>query len=224
MAGIKHTYVSAVADDGDPDEVGPSEWNAVHTVEEFDAAGDLLQGTGSDTYARLARGTSLLDRLVVSGTSLAWVPHIAVKTADEVVNNSNTLQDDDHLKWTVAANEVWLFELYLFYTVANAASDFKMGWTVPSGTTMLWNPYVYVTDVTKDTRWPATGTATQTVLGEGDTAISGAGTNNQQYRATGIVRVSSTGGTLQMQWAQNTAHASDSTLRKDSALILWRTA
>lgn len=40
---------------------------------------------------------------------------IARKTADEVVNNSATLQNDDHLLLALAANEVWEVEINLWY-------------------------------------------------------------------------------------------------------------
>ena len=35
------------------------------------------------------------------------------KSADETVNNSTTLQDDDELLFPIAANEVWYFEFFL---------------------------------------------------------------------------------------------------------------
>jgi hypothetical protein len=41
MADVRHTFVSPVADDGDPNEVGPNEWNAAHTV-----TGDIIGPPG----------------------------------------------------------------------------------------------------------------------------------------------------------------------------------
>src|SRR5688572_26913475 len=35
MSGVKHALVSAVVDDGVPGEVGPSDWNAGHVLDEL---------------------------------------------------------------------------------------------------------------------------------------------------------------------------------------------
>jgi hypothetical protein len=49
---IKHAFESLVADAGDPDEVGPSEWNAAHVIE-----------NNTVTYAQL-QDVSATDRLL----------------------------------------------------------------------------------------------------------------------------------------------------------------
>ena len=43
MAGITHPFVSAVVDAGDPDEVGPDEWNAVHDIDDLDLSATTLR-------------------------------------------------------------------------------------------------------------------------------------------------------------------------------------
>jgi hypothetical protein len=47
---VTHTFVSPVADDADPNEVGPDEWNAAHTVTGLGTAAELA----SDTDGTLA--------------------------------------------------------------------------------------------------------------------------------------------------------------------------
>lgn len=56
---LKHSYTSAVTDDGDPNEVGPNEWNAEHALTL--ATGKLLgRATGSDGAAEeVSVGTNL---------------------------------------------------------------------------------------------------------------------------------------------------------------------
>jgi hypothetical protein len=47
---VTHTFVSAVADESDPDEVGPDEWNAAHTLTGF--------GTGVETALAVNVGSA----------------------------------------------------------------------------------------------------------------------------------------------------------------------
>ena len=57
------------------------------------------------------------------------------KSADETVNASSTLQDDDELTFAIAANEVWEFSCVLAY-VSNTTADIKFQFSLPSGATM----------------------------------------------------------------------------------------
>ena len=61
---------------------------------------------------------------------------IVRKTADETVNNSDTLQNDDHLLFAVAANKVWEFSIVV-YMVTLAASDFQWNLTGPAGSAIV---------------------------------------------------------------------------------------
>lgn len=148
----------------------------------------------------------------------AWVVIPAMiaarKTADEVVNNSSTLQNDNHLSWPVAANAVYEMRLELVY-VTGTTPDIKFGWTYPSGLTMVWQHRG--TDLSGNVAFRGNYNAA-TVLGIG-------GTTFEEYvTLTGLITVSSTAGTLQLQWAQSTANASDTTLRSGSYGILTRIA
>ena len=49
------------------------------------------------------------------------------KTADETVNNSNALQNDNHLLLALAANEVWQVELTLLLLSTSTTPDFLFG-------------------------------------------------------------------------------------------------
>lgn len=117
----------------------------------------------------------------------------AVKSSDETITNSATLQDDDHLFLSVAANAVYEMQLRL-YLNADAAGDFKCGWSVPTSTTMQWT----AVDVRVGT---TDGKLNQTDV----LPIATTGPTWQTQTIEGTVITSSTAGTLRFRWAQNGA-------------------
>jgi hypothetical protein len=141
-------------------------------------------------------------------------PVIARKTVDETISSSSTLQNDDELFVSVTANAVYSARLHLPYQ-SNATPGFKYGFTFPSGTTLpLWS-FEGITTVPAFTYGVATNGG---VSGLGGTAA------NQALDAWGLVIVSSTAGTLQVQWAQNTLNASNTIVRAGAFLELIRLA
>src|SRR4030042_1672706 len=63
---------------------------------------------------------------------------IVRKTADETVNNSIALQNDDHLLFAIGANEVWDVTLMLLVTTPSVTPFFKIGWSYPASCLMFW--------------------------------------------------------------------------------------
>jgi hypothetical protein len=130
------------------------------------------------------------------------------KTADETVNNSATLQNDDVLLAAVAANQVYEFELQFHYN-SGTTPDIKFGWTFPSGLTMVYDIY---------------SVGGGSFLGYGQTqatvpALDGLGSPIGGL-AKGIIAGTYAAGTLQLQWAQNTANASNTIVLAGSYLKL----
>lgn len=129
---------------------------------------------------------------------------VVTKIFDEVENNSDTLQDDAELKFAVGANETWFFRLiFLFDT--ESTPQLKAGFTAPSGATIRWS----------------FGTFGSALLTESETRVyTSIGTGVQNMGAVGgIIQVGSNAGNLQLQWAQNVADASDTTVQKGSMLM-----
>jgi hypothetical protein len=140
---------------------------------------------------------------------------IAYKTTDETVNNSTTLQNDDALLIPLEPSEAWVFNASLRYS-SGTTPDIKFAFTVPGSSGISWGPMA-------GGRWVAAGTFTQTdnVAASGaalDFMGSGAGT---WLAVAGVVTADSSGN-LQLQWAQNTANASDTKVLAGSRLQAWR--
>ncbi len=145
--------------------------------------------------------------------AVSGLPTIVRKTADEIVNNSTTLQNDDHLLLAVGANEVWLIDLILLLIQANAAADWKYKWAYPTGTTMFW---------AEEFSWsyPQTTLFIETNTGNMSSALTAI--TGLMIRA--IVIVGGTAGTLNFQWAQSAATVANNTIKANSCLIAHKLA
>jgi hypothetical protein len=149
-------------------------------------------------------------------------PTIVRKTLDETVNNSAVLQNDDHLLLAIAANEVWLIDLYLLQNSPSANSDVKMGWAYPSGCSIYWGvPLFYSTYNTGYLYWQSvlsTGALTA-ILTAASTESVASLIGTQGIHIIAIVINGATAGTLNFQWAQNTAVAENTKILANSCLI-----
>jgi hypothetical protein len=131
------------------------------------------------------------------------------KSADETVNNSTVLQNDNHLILPVLANEVWGFTMFLFFE-SGTTPDLKIGWSVPSGTTMRYCDDDAAQNVSIESE-------TRTIPGSGATTVKIVGVN-------GAIFASSTAGNVVLQWAQATAEVSDTKVLTGSYIIAHRLA
>ena len=144
-------------------------------------------------------------------------PLAAYKAGDQSVSSSTTLVNDAYLFVSVLANAVYYFSCFLDYQGGTqGSSDIKWAWSVPSGTTMRYT----------DTHVSTGGSSTVGALST-ESTVPTAGTNGSTLRGitmTGTVATSSTAGTLQLQWAQNTSSGTATTVHAQSSLALWQIA
>jgi hypothetical protein len=141
------------------------------------------------------------------------------KTADETVNNSNTLQNDDHLFFTANANTTYQLDLYLMVQSASVTADWKWDLTLPSGT-YYWANDADPANSGEGPGWGsrAAGTGSAAALSSGE-LTHGGGTNNPKgIHLMAILVIGGTGGTVQFRWAQNVATAEDNVLLTNSLL------
>lgn len=130
------------------------------------------------------------------------------KSADEVVNNSVTLQNDDELLFAVLANETYYFDMVLFLTAATQA-DFKYKIVLPSGGDIFFQNYTSDSPSKKDY----------------DTAITVDGFGTATFASLhlkGMFVVGATGGNFQLQWAQDVLTVADNTVYEGSFLSYYR--
>lgn len=145
-------------------------------------------------------------------------PLSAYKGADQPLASNIVLQDDDDLLIAgLEANAVYAFKLDLGYNGGTlGSSDIKLGWMVPSGATMAYVLYGNTTP----------GGVATNGFWETETSNPALGTNGTGTPIgailEGTIAMSSTPGTLQLQWAQQTSSATATTVLKGSVLLAWQ--
>lgn len=147
---------------------------------------------------------------------------VVYKSADESVTSSTTLQDDNHLSFSIGASEVWAVRFVLFVDGATAG-DFKPALAGPTGATAQCGVLgVSSTEASFDGAH---------VHNEADFGLGGApvlGTlgagNSTLCYFEGVVFNSTTAGTVKLQWAQGTSSGTATKLLKGSYLTAWKIA
>ena len=196
---------------------------------ELRAAADLgeLYTIGADALRIGTNSTTAIDidtsqnvDVSVSGTVVGERMHrgpVAYKTADESVDNSTTLQDDDHLTTTLAASAKYNFKLYLFTNNAGAAEGIKVALGGTVGVTQL-KAQVTIFD---DTTNLIAALARVTALGS--SVAAGLGTGDNFTTIEGSIETS-TSGTFLLQWAQNVSGGgvTATTVQRSSYMVVER--
>jgi hypothetical protein len=199
------------------------------------AAGDsfALEGTYNGGHLLLGSNHLWLDatgklRIKASapssdtdGTLVNQTVLTAYRTTDSTpVNNSTAPVSDGVITLAVEANSTYLFDATIFYD-ASTAGDFNVGWASPTGSSGYWMPDCIGTGASGTSAASAhSRNAITSSVGAGGVGV---GTVAAMH-ATGMLIVGSTAGSFTLKYAQNTADATDATLRAGTALTLRKVA
>lgn len=142
-----------------------------------------------------------------------------IKPTDQQVSSATTgttFQNDTDLVLPVLANVKYLFDFYIDYEGgATGSSDLKLQWSVPVGATLRYGAD-YASPVGPLN--PITGFT----LRAADTIAAGTnGSALMAVRGKGSLVVSTTAGSIQLQWAQVTSSATPTIVHAQSYLALW---
>jgi hypothetical protein len=138
-----------------------------------------------------------------------------LKTADETVTSSNVAQDDNHLFFSIGANETWGFSLSLLTNNGNTSNSIVRGkWAVPAGATGSWAG-----------GFGSSGLRIPTAVGLTTTQDWAYITSSNIWGSgEGYVATAGTAGTFQFQWAQVVSDPVGSIVRLGSWLYAVRLA
>ncbi|PZT70207.1 hypothetical protein DN402_31820 [Streptomyces sp. SW4] len=143
---------------------------------------------------------------ITAGLLSSMLPLEAYKGSDTTRTSTTTTTDDPDLVLTLEGNATYYVEIFIHYAAASTEL-LKTHWTVPSGATgfrSAWGPTqtVATSDPAGDGRWGIHGFTTDVQYGTRSNANF-----LTMAKETGNVVTSSSGGTLALKWAQNTAGA-----------------
>lgn len=162
---------------------------------------------------KVLKGSSLeVYQQGITQTAVNSLTHTKVtKSQDDVVNNSITLVNDSELFFVGEANKSYHLTLMLFLTSPSNA-DIKHVWTLPTGATGQ--------RISEDFNWFFGGSASNSEDVETLINVSTNG-GNQQQQIYAQIDIGSTGGTVNFQFAQQTAQVSNTILQKGSTLLVY---
>lgn len=169
--------------------------------------GTNVQAYDADLAALAALSTQAFGRgLLELASRVAVQEHVGVqlkaKDADEIVNNSATLQDDDDLSsFDLVAGKFYAFT-GMSQITGQATSDFKQRLVFTNA----------------PSKFAATGIAFSVASESSDMVVNIAASPAYFYYHGYFQANATTGGTMKLQWAQNTAQAHDTTLLEGSWL------
>lgn len=164
--------------------------------------------------ADLETSHATLDHTGLPGVGGGGSGTVIRKTADQSVNASTTLVNVTDLVQALGASEVWQFEGHLYFD-SGTTPDLKVAFTVPAGATLKWS--ILGHQDPGGTLWAGvveTGSGVAQAI-----AAAGVGTP-RLLKLYGLVVNGATPGNLQMQFAQNTSNASNSTIQANSILVV----
>lgn len=160
--------------------------------------------------------------LIVAGSRItaaliqSVAPLCVIKAADQSLTSNTTLQNDNALTLPVVAGATYKFWCSLDYEGGTqGSSDIKWTWSLPASATLRY----YAPRTTTAGAAAAGGefTGAQTI------AAGTGGTGNLfGTTMTGTLVVSSTAGSITLQWAQNTSNGTATIVHAQSDLTLWR--
>jgi hypothetical protein len=134
------------------------------------------------------------------------------KTADETVTSSAVLQDDDHLTFAIAANEIWILELMLLVN-AGSAGGFKGQITAPAGASGISQTFNDTTG----------GSVTGSSTSVNATFFAATLTiTDEPFWVRATVVNGATPGNCLLQWAQNASSGTGTIVKQNSHMLAHR--
>ena len=145
---------------------------------------------------------------------MADIHYFAYKSAIQTVNNSNVFVADTHLFIPVLANEVWLFKFNICYMSHGIADiKFKLRHLGAAGTVFrAWLLGSRLEGI-ENNNWLKIGEPWSRGIGIADSVWCS---------IEGWAEVAAAPGTIKLQWAQQVANASDTSLLENSNVIAHR--
>lgn len=174
------------------------------------------------TSSQTLTNKTLTSPVINSATGIGQVL-IKRKTADESVTSA-TLQNDDHLTFSIAANEEWIANFYLHVGTLLINTGISLAVTTPSGATL--NAFATVSAGAGGDVQTNSGFRRTTTSGSALEFISGSfpsGTHGFAHLSLWVLN-GANAGSIALQFAQGSGSATALTCHKGSHMVAVRVA
>lgn len=187
----------------------------------FSSYGSIYLGVDNDDSFGLLTDFSISNSLNQLPIFKDNCPVCVMKSEDETVNNSVAMQNDDELFTNIPPNGTFEVELKLSVDATSNTPDIKLQWSVTGDISTFEN-------ISSDRGTLGPGTDATSIENaeyvklrwRGDITVSnsyGVTSSNYCYiYETFIIKTGEEGGILQLQWAQDVAHASNTIVKAGS--------
>lgn len=147
------------------------------------------------------------------------------KATSESVISTTTVQDDDHITFSLAASAVYHLRAYLAVS-GPAAGDFKSSWNITGAASGGNHSTRYVVGPSTGTADSANDNMRSTRSAWGTNVATGVDGSAVSHIEEGGILDTNTGGsgTITLRWAQNSSVATSTVVNSDSYAILQRLA
>jgi hypothetical protein len=144
-------------------------------------------------------------------------PLSAIRAGTQSVTSSTTLVNDDTLSLSLDADATYVVLMALNYSgAATGSGDMKFAFSPPSGATMNGTIHRNTTSALASVNNYSSFT--------GATACGTNGSGTPVGVDALMIITTSSAGTLQLQWAQNTSSGTATVMGVGSSLVAWRIA
>lgn len=145
----------------------------------------------------------------------------AAKSANQSVNNSTTLVDETALQFPIGAGETWTFQYTIIATNSNSAGpDWKAAIVGPAGSTCSVQQSGDEAGGQNFPQSVSSNCTTPSTLVNGN--INADGNNGINITIQGTITAGGSGGTVKLQFAQNTASAVNLTIKAGSYVQAYK--
>ena len=154
--------------------------------------------------------------LTAADVNSYFVPLAAIKTSDESVTSSATIQSDDELFVTPEISSSYFLQAYIWYQ-AGTTGHIQWDWGVPTGAFIRYQ--AFYSGAAGGFGAKQTLSATDISEAEG----TGAG-NDLAISMIGTLKMGTTSGNVVFKWAQKTSNGTATIVKAQSAILLTRIA
>lgn len=148
----------------------------------------------------------------------------AANTANQSATSTTTMANATNLSVPVVANAIYTFECNLSISGGNNLGNLKLGFTMPTGAAVDYAGQGLVAGTASGASGSIIVQGQENQSSPTTALVFGATTAITRVQLTGQLRMSSTAGTFQLQFAQNASNATATVLRSRSFMLVTRVA